>query len=67
MLKFIFYVLLFYFIYKIFKLVKNYLSSSKEKVAPIKGNPPVESKFKNVEEADFKEIDPNSKNKNDSN
>ncbi len=62
--RFILYLILFYFVVRIVRLVKRYLSSTKDEQTNIKGNPPVKSKFNNVEEADFKEIDPNSDNEN---
>jgi hypothetical protein len=65
MLRFILYLILFYFVIRIIKLVKNYLSSTKDDQTNIKGNPPVKSKFNNVEEADFKEIKSDSENKNE--
>ena len=64
MLKFILYLILFYFVIRIIKLVKYYLTSNKDEQTNIKGNPPVKSKFDNVEEADFKEIDTDSENEN---
>ena len=64
MLKFILYLILFYFVIRIIRLVKYYLTSTKDEKTNIKGNPPVKSKFENVEEADFKEIDTDSDNKN---
>ncbi len=65
MLRFILYLILFYIIIKIFKLVKSYLSSTKDDQTNIKGNPPVKSKYGNVEEADFKEIKSDPENKNE--
>ena len=64
MLKFILYLILFYFVIRIIKLVKYYLTSNKDEQTNIKGNPPVKSKFDNVEEANFKEIDTDSENEN---
>jgi len=64
MLRFILYLILFYFVVRIVRLVKHYLTSTKDEQTNIKGNPPVKSKFDNVEEADFKEINHDSETEN---
>ncbi len=64
MLKLVLYLILFYFVIRIIRLVKYYLTSTKDEQTNIKGNPPVKSKFENVEEADFKEIKSDSENQN---
>ncbi|MEO8398379.1 MAG: hypothetical protein ABI550_01050 [Ignavibacteriaceae bacterium] len=43
----------------------KYLSSSKENSSNLKDNPPARSNYDNVEEAEFKEIEPDKNEQND--
>jgi hypothetical protein len=66
MLEFIFYLLFIYAIYKSLQLFIRYINSSSRSRTNVKGKDTSKSKFEDVEEADFREID-NEDKKNTSN
>ena len=65
MLRLILLIILFYFIYKGIKLFAKYFTAEVKNTSNIHGNKNGESKYKDVEEVEFREIKEDSKNKND--
>ena len=65
MLRLILIFILFYFIYKGVKLFAKYFTAEVKNTSNIHGNKNGESKYKDVEEVEFREIKEDSKNKND--
>ncbi len=57
--------ILFYFIYKGLVLFIRYLTAGVKKTNNVHGNTPGESKYKDAEEVEFREIKTDSKNNNE--
>ena len=55
-------IILFYFIYKGVKVFIKYFSAEMKRAPHVQGNKSGESKYKNVEEVEFREIKNDSKN-----
>jgi hypothetical protein len=65
MIRFILFLILFYIIYKVLQyFLRALTTSSKNSQDSFKRNPPEKSKYKDVEEADFREINPDDKDDN---
>lgn len=65
MLRLILIFILFYFIYRGIKLFVRYFTAEVKKPADIHGNTPTESKYKDAEEVEFREIKTDSKDKSE--
>ncbi len=58
MIRFILFLILFYIIYKVLQYFLRYFTASTKNKDSFKTNPPAKTKYKDVEEADFREIKP---------
>lgn len=63
MIKFLIFIIVFYFIYKAAKFFIRYLLSSNKDSSRFNKNYPKKSKYQNVEEAEFKDIPDNGNEK----
>ncbi len=66
MIRFFLFLILFYIIYKVLQYFLRYFTAStKNNKDSFKTNPPAKGKYKDVEDADFREIKPDDNDEND--